>query len=92
MGQEQGGISPAAVPLGEGPSGTPTAAPDPMSPTETWGKGGSDKDDMVWGCLGAPVQSWLLPPALLGSRSDSLWVPAAAGCVVLSQTPGQGRG
>lgn len=42
--------------MGEWTSGIPTAAPDPTFPTETWGKVGSDKGDMVWGDL---YRAWL---------------------------------
>lgn len=67
MGEEQGGISPATVPQGEGLSGTPTAAPDPTSPTETWGKGEFDKGDMVWGVWGHPYRAGCspIPPQLM---------------------------
>lgn len=53
MGEEQGGVSLAAIPLGEGLSGASLLPQTPQHPpTIPWGKRGSDSADTLWGHRG----------------------------------------
>lgn len=67
-----------------GPPPLPQAPQPPQKPQKT---GGSDKGDILRECLGAPVQSWLLPPALLSSQQ--MWMIHAAGKLPPNFCPGK---